>query len=250
MISGNIQADSIAKLADVMDDYVRLTGKDASQALRKAGREVDFALYQEFRQQPPRPLKGSILAAARARGWTININSASYVTGYVAAQNMLGGIGGYRTGYFRVSEGNGRIVAELVHAGPLGRGTPKPAGTKRLNLGALAMIRALNLREKAGAGGYMSAEFLTFKKLTSTTDQAVFVAKDKQQIGDVAVATGAGGDAQRITISGRVENSGSIGAKYGLTDKAVARGAESYRTDMYAYVLKRARDTLSKVGAS
>ena len=42
--------------------------------------------------------------------------------------------------------------------------TALPPDAVQLNVGALATVRAVNIREAAGAGGYLAAQFLTYKE--------------------------------------------------------------------------------------
>jgi hypothetical protein len=257
-LTATIDLTPIQRLTAVMDEYVDLTGKDQSKALRKAAREVDFALFTEFRQNPPRPTKGSITSAADSRGWTMNRASASFKTGMASALKILNG---NKSGFFNISESGGVITASPVMMGVSGRilsrkskrggalvtqGASAPAGAVRLNVQALAVIRALSLREKAGAGGYMSTQFLTFKKITQGTPviAAGFVAKNKATTGTVV------GNDQRVIISGNVEHADSIAARGDIMNKAISRGADTYRADMYDYVVKRSRETIAKLSRS
>jgi hypothetical protein len=205
-VQAKVDTSSLEKLQQVVGDYVELTGKDASVALQKAAREVDFAMFDQLRNQPPRPIRGSISAAARARGFTLNVNSDSYITGYQQAVAMLGG---YKSGYFRISEKDGVVSVAPVFLGAAGRifkGKPNkrstdhvlvtpeteldakaragiPADAKELNLGALAVILGLKQREKAGSGGYMAAEFLTYKALNRTRSRFGDVPYERLQDG-------------------------------------------------------------------
>lgn len=240
-ITLKVSTEPLQKLLDVMADYMTLTGKDAQAALQKAAREVDFAMFKESREQPPRPIQGDILAAAKSRGYTVATNDDGYVTGYQQALRILSG---FKSGYFRIGQKNGRVTVDPVFLGPVQR-SQMPADARKLNLGALATIFALNQRQKAASGGYMSTEFLTFRALNrGNISAATFYTKNRKAIGAVKP------EPTRVTITGNMEHANSIAQKYGLIDKAFSRGADTYRTDMYAYVVKKAQQTLAKLGQS
>lgn len=264
-----LKADTgpLQKLVAVMHDYMALTGKPQSAALQKAAREVDYAMLVQMRVQPPRPVAGSITAAAKARGWRVNTNSDGYFTAYGQALKLLGG---YKSGYFRILERNGRTLVDPVLLGASGkvlktsRGKKSPGyslvthagqasippGAKRLNLGALATLLAIQGREKAAAGGYMAQEFQTYKALNRGTVQpATYYTKDHKGVGKVA-GEAANGNLNRVRITGYVQHAGDIAEKYGVVSKAFEGGADAYRTDMYAYVVRKNQELLAKLGRS
>lgn len=256
---------ALRKLTQVMEDYMTLTGKPQSEALRKAAREVDYAMLVEMRVQPPRPVAGTITAAARARGWTVNTISDGYFTAYGQALRLLGG---YKSGYFRIFQKFGRTLADPVLLGvsgkvlKSGRGKKSPGyslvthpgqasiptGAKRLNIGALATLLALQGREKAAAGGYVAQEFKTYRALDrSNIQSATYHTKDQKGVGKVT-GESANGNLIRVRISGYVEHAAEIAQKYGIVSKAFSSGAGMYRTDMYGYVVKKNQELLARLG--
>jgi len=264
-ITLQVNEGPLQQLLAVMEDYIALTGKPQSTALLKAAREVDYAMLLEMRVQPPRPVAGTITAAAKARGWTVNTNSDGYFTGYGQALKLLGG---YKSGYFRIFEKNGRILVDPVFLGvsgkvlKQGRGKKSagyslvtdagqasvPSGAKRLNLGALATLLAIQGREKAAAGGYMAQEFKTYKALDrGAVESATYYTKNQKGVGRVD-AESTNGNVHRVTIRGYVPRAANIAEKYGIVNKAFSRGADLYRTDMYEYIVQKNRDLLAKLG--
>jgi hypothetical protein len=253
-----VDTSALAALSQAMAEFAGVLGKDSSQTLRKAGRILDLRMYEEMRERPPRPTPGSIIGDIKAGGWRMNTASDSYKTGLAAARKMLGGA---KSGFFRVNETLSKIVADPVLVGTSGRilkaGRGRrgslvkdraiaPAGAVRLNVRALAMVRALNLREKAGKGGYMSIQFLTFRRITQGTAaiNATFTARNKQQTGHVE------GDNQRIVISARVENTATIAARENAVNKSFLSAADLFRSDLIEQVTNRAKRTIGRVANS
>lgn len=270
VVSLKIDAAPLQKLVEVIKDYQVLTGKDQSQALRKAGREVGFAMFEETRKQPPRPIEGSITAGARIRGWRTNTLSRSYLKGFAAA---LGTLGGNKSGYFRLINANGVVTAQpivlgkkrrIVLAGRKNfrkRGSllasaselidPKsiPADAVRLNATALAVVRGYYIRERAARGGYMAAQWLTYKyvKVGKGAERKSVLAKNSQPIGEVVIETDNDGNAESILFAGRVPGTAAIAEKYGILNKAISTGADNYRRDMYDYATKRLANAVDKL---
>lgn len=110
------------KNADVLDraveDYRALIKDDAGKTLTKATRLTTISMGKLFHEQPPRPRAGEISNEARARGFRVNPQSRSYLTGRKSADKILGA---NKSGYFRISTVNGVTRADPVLLGAKGR---------------------------------------------------------------------------------------------------------------------------------
>lgn len=223
-----LDADKLSQLCVAMDAWVNLLGKDRSSGIIKAARLLDMGLQRAAHSAPPRPNKGLITAEAMARGYRMNQRSQSMITGRAQAEKMLGGA---KSAFFRIVDmGGGVKLAQSVGYTEKGRVTyarggkfrrganiltalkgqtkrpirQLPVGVKRLNLQALTTSRALTLREKAAAGGYISTEFLTYQKFNGRQKQVDFVAKNKVTVGSVTVLSDVQGDVTNIIIAANV----------------------------------------------
>lgn len=290
-----VQIDGAAQLERAVQDYRALIKDDAGKALAKAARETTFAARKLFRASPPRPRKGSISAAAAARGFRLNSRSASYLTGMRSAEKILGGA---KSGYFKVSDSSGALTATPVIVGKAGRivaaaKNPSksrgqlltdraqlsgargkdlaayrklltqadrsaatferrrarvrrlldenriPSGAVQLNRGALAALRAISLRESAARGGYLGAQFLTFRAVKGV-GETQFSTKDKKLAGIVSIKGDADGDAISAQIAGYLPGTAKIAQREGIVSKALLEAARAYRADMVAKLRQRA----------
>ena len=115
----------------------------------------------------------------------------------------------------------------------------RPAGADEGVGGAVAAVRALSLRESAARGGYLGAQFLTFRKVRDigVTD---FTTKDKKLAGTVTVSGDSEGDAISAQISGFLPGTAKIAARENIVPRALLAAARSYRADMVAKIQQRA----------
>lgn len=299
MSTQGISVSGLRELISAMEDYRRDIKDDSEKALTKAARETTFAMYEGFREQPPRPIKGSITRAAVSRGYRLNTLSRSYLAGYSSALRILGGA---KSGYFRIDTGDGAPIASPVVLGKRGRivrasrkyfrqrgslltgadqlagartrdrraltkflrtadrsestfenkrtqlrqnlsDTSLPANAKRLNLGALAALRALQIRERAAAGGYLAAQFLTYKKVKGTIAQRSqgirVLTKNKLLAGEVVFETDNEGNVEKAIIVGRLPGTAAIAARHGIITRALSVAANTFRADMQKYLAAR-----------
>jgi hypothetical protein len=259
--NSTIEMQGAEALGQAMTDYVANTRFDMGRAITKAGRELAMALYQEFHDQPPRPKEGSITAAAKGRRWRMNSMSRSYLSGHTAAAAL---IGPGRSGYFRVVQaGDGVLIAQPIILGArrkvvlagrkgLSRGSllrstdqlkdanSVPTDAVRLNIGSLAVIKALDIRERAGMGGYLSAQFLAYKKIRQGAGpqrQSVLM-ENNVKGGSITIA---GDDKGNIsaTVEGPLPGTMEVATRHGIAGKALNRAAESYRADMMVYLKRK-----------
>lgn len=128
--------------------------------------------------------------------------------------------------------------------------TQIPDDAVSLNRGSLAAIRALQLREKAARGGYLAAQFLTYKKITRTINgqRQTFLTKNNLLAGEVIFETDNDGKLEFISVVGRLPGSARVAAKYGIVDRAITRAARDYVADTSKYLAERAERTFSRGG--
>ena len=254
-----------------LDAWVSLIASDRSAALVKAARLLDLGMQKAFRQSPPRPNAGKITREAVARGYKMAKNTASWITGLNQAKKMLGGA---KSGFFRiVDKGDGKKTAvavgytakgriTYVKSGKLRRGanlltslsgqtkrpiTQLPADVHRLNLQALATNRALTLREKAGAGGYISSEFLTYRKINASTKSTQFVTKDGVTVGAVTINTDDAGNPVSVVINANIPGVSEVAARTDAVNKGFDSAVETFSSDIISRLNSRFERALGKV---
>ena len=247
-----IQIDGMQALERAVQDYRALIKDDAGKALGKGARLVALSLHRDFRNQPPRPVSGKIRRDAEARGFRLNTESRSYVTGLASARKILGS---HKSGYFRVSGGRatpimlgprGRMLrprsrskrATLLTKPEQLRGQELPADAVRLNVSALAVLRAITLREKAGAGGYLASQFLTYRRVRSI-GETQFSTKDRKLAGAVSVVADSEGDAVNAQITGFLEGSAYIADRHGVIPRSLNAAKITFENDVREAVLRR-----------
>ena len=250
-----IDPGKLESLTVSLDAWVSLVGSDRSKALIKAARLLDLGMHKAMRQSPPRPIGGRIMQEAKARGYTIGKSTASWKTGYSSAQRILGG---NKSAFFRIVEVNGRKIAQAVGVtakgnvtyskrGKLRRGAQNlttlsgqtkkpiiqiPSDWVRLNKQALAVNRALNIREKAAAGGYLASEFLTYRKISAKTKYTQFITKDGVRVGSVSIYTDEAGNPQSVQIAADVPGIAEVAARNDSVNKAFDEAVATFNSDI------------------
>lgn len=156
-----LRVDGATELAKAVADYRTLIKDDAGKALSKAARETAFAARQLFRAQPPRPRAGRITSEALGRGFRVNPQSASYLTGMRSAEKILGGA---KSGYFQVSQGPGAIRIAPVLIGRQGRiiSSERKSSLKRGTL----------LTERLQISGARTKDLAAYRKLLTQADRS------------------------------------------------------------------------------
>lgn len=247
-----IQIDGMEQLERAVQDFRALVKDDSGKILAKGARLVTLSLHREFRKSPPRPTKGRISAEAESRGFRLSRRSRSFVTGLASAKKILGS---HKSGYFRISEGRatpiligprGKILrprsrskrASLLTNVEQLKGKELPADAVQLNTQALATMRAINLREKAAAGGYLSSQFLSYKGVRNI-GESKFSTKDRRLAGSVIVKADAEGDAVTAQITGFLEGGARIAQREGIINRSLAGGAAIMRQDMAEAINRR-----------
>lgn len=85
--------DATRRLNAALADYIEQTGKNPAQVLAEKGQWISANLYQAFSAMAPR--RGSILAAAKSRGWRMGRKDGSpggiSATAWKRANKLLGG---------------------------------------------------------------------------------------------------------------------------------------------------------------
>jgi hypothetical protein len=258
-----LEAKGLPELQAAMLEYRVRIRDDQAIAMSRAARQLARGLHEELRRVPPRPADGSILAAAKARGYRLNPLSRSYMSGYSSALRTFGA---NKSGYFRIEENNGipravpivlgrkrKIVlagrknvfqrgALLTSRAEVADASTIPSDAVRLNVTALAAVRALQIRGRAGRGGYLAGQFLTWKRVKSTKSQPNVrqVMKNNITGGEVIFETDNDGALEKIIVVGRLPGTAKIAAKYGIIDRAASVAAVAMRRDMQDYLAKRA----------
>ncbi len=270
----NLQVDDskVKSLLDAMQDYRTFIKADAGRAFIKAAREITFALHQEFRRQPPRPIEGRITAATAARGFRQNTLSRSYLSGFKSALRTLGGA---KSGYFRIEKvgSAGRVIArpvqlgrrrKVILAGRKAKGQRGslltslaqvdnqqqiPENWRRLNATALANVNSTGYRERAGIGGYLAAQFLTYKKVKAGkgTQRHTVLTKNNLLAGEVIAETDSEGNPEGFIIAGRLPGTARVAQKYGIVGKSFDGAVKNYRADMFALLAKRANRVAEEI---
>jgi hypothetical protein len=128
--------------------------------------------------------------------------------------------------------------------------TSLPPDAVQLNLGALANVRAVNIREAAAAGGYLAAQFLTYKKMKSGPGRHTMLTKNNVLAGEVIMEDDNDGNLEKIIINGRLPGTGRIVERFGIVPKAIGEGARLYRDDMRLRLERRAQRVFGKVRAA
>lgn len=266
-----IDTSALRPLIAAMGDFQTVMKTDGASALAHGARELTFALHQEFRRQPPRPFEGEITRSAEGRGWRVNSLSRSYLSGYTSALRTLGG---NKSGYFRIVELNGRIVAQpivlgrkrkivtagrkglsrgslLTSASELKDSSSLPGDAVRLNVGSLAVVRALGIRERAALGGYLALQFLTYKKMRVGRGamRHRVLAKNNVLAGEVQSNTDADGNLTAILISGHLPGTLRVAQRFGILNRVGETAARNSRAYLVRSVAKRAQRLISGVKA-
>jgi hypothetical protein len=253
-----------------MGDFQTVLKKDASTALAHGARELTFALHQEYRRQPPRPREGTITTAAKTRGWSMNVLSRSYLAGYTSALRTLGG---NNSGYFRIVKIGDRIQAVplvlgkkrrliksgrkhfrqrgalLTSASELNDSSSLPGDAVKLNVGSLAVVRALGIRERAALGGYLSVQWLTYKKIkvARNISRSRVLAKNNALAGEVIPKTAEDGNASAILISGYLPGTLRVAQRFGILNRVGEMAARNSRAYLSKTVARRAQRLISGV---
>ncbi len=113
-----------------------------------------------------------------------------------------------------------------------------PSGAVQLNVGALAAIRAISIRESAASGGYLAAQFLSYKGVRSI-GRTEFRTKDRKLASTVAIAADSEGDATSAIVSGYLAGSAKIAVREGIIPRAIAEAAKIYRQDIIDTINRR-----------
>ena len=126
-----------------------------------------------------------------------------------------------------------------------------PADAVRLNVTALATARALGTRERAGLGGYLAAQFLTYRKIRQGKGPArhTVLTKNRLQAGEVIMETDDDGNLEKVLIVGRLPGTGRIAQKFGIVPKALETGATNFRTDMNVKIRERWATQIARIQA-
>jgi hypothetical protein len=116
-----------------------------------------------------------------------------------------------------------------------------PEGTVRLNATALAAVRTIAIRERAGRGGYLAAQFILFKKMRTTPSRLAFYAKNNVMTGSVILASDGEGNVGSVTVRGYAPGTGRIAERNGIIDRAAERASIVWRADMLKKREERAK---------
>lgn len=120
----------------------------------------------------------------------------------------------------------------------------------QLNLGALAVVRAVNIREAAAAGGYLAAQFLTYKKMKSGPGRHTMLTKNNVLAGEVIMEDDNDGNLEKIIINGRLPGTSRIVERFGIVPKAITEASRMYREDMRLRLERRTQRAFAKVRAA
>lgn len=131
----------------------------------------------------------------------------------------------------------GHLIAKARLA-KLQKGLDIPSDAVRLNVTALANLRAVNLRDRAGRGGYLAAQFLTYKKIKATQTRASFLTKNNLNAGEVIIEDYATGP--KAIVVGRLPGTAKVAERHGIVPRALQRGANEFRRDMLKKIAERA----------
>lgn len=128
--------------------------------------------------------------------------------------------------------------------------TALPPDAVQLNVGALATVRAVNIREAAGAGGYLAAQFLTYKKMKSGPGRHTMLTKNNVLAGDVIMEDDNNGALEKIIINGRLPGTSKVLSRFSIVPKAIGEASRLYRSDMRQRLERRAQRISQKVRAA
>jgi len=118
--------------------------------------------------------------------------------------------------------------------------TSLPENAVQLNVGALAAVRAINIREAAAAGGYLGAQFLTYKRMKAGPGRHAFLTKNNVLAGEVVMEDDNNGALEKIIINGRLPGTARVLARTGLSQTAISEAAANYRVDIADRLARRA----------
>lgn len=111
--------------------------------------------------------------------------------------------------------------------------TVLPADAVPLNVQALAVVRQLKTRGRAGRGSYLAAQFLTYKKLNGAKwRRENFITKNNVEAGEVVAIPAANGGLEGIAIRGGLPGTAAVAQRIGAVDSAFRFAAGKFTGDI------------------
>lgn len=124
-------------------------------------------------------------------------------------------------------------------------GTNVPAGAVKLNIGALTVAKAIQIRARAARGGHMAAQFLVYRKMKQTKDRRFTMYTENDTLAsEVNVTPATDGGIGAIQIRAFLPKTSTVVQRIGAVPRAIRFAAATISEDIRSAVQKKWQKTM------